>query len=173
MQPSEDNMPGEMVPLHGGKSAESTDLGVADVHATSAFTARRDQIEHEDNLIGMRINWLVAAETFLFVVYAILVNGESFSHRLSGGKINPVYSPDARHLFDLIPWLGIALVLCVVVSVTAAIYAIAKLQSRAPRPPKDFPPLASSRLTHITGFFSAAGVPVVLLGAWSFILATR
>ena len=69
MQPSEDNMPGEMVPLHGGKSAESTDLGVADAHATSAFTARRDQIEHEDNLIGMRINWLVAAETFLFVAY--------------------------------------------------------------------------------------------------------
>ena len=34
----------------------------------------RSQIEHEDNLVGQRLSWFVAAESFLFTAYAITVS---------------------------------------------------------------------------------------------------
>ena len=163
----QDKMPLEIA------SVEVTEREPEDAHAARAFAARRDQIEHEDNLIGMRVNWLVAAETFLFVAYAIVVNGRSFSNRLAVRKQNPDYSVEARHLYDLVPWLGVGLVLCVAISVTAAIYANFNLQRKCPPVPKDFPPLASSRRTHFAGYFGAGGIPVVVLLAWLFILITR
>ena len=126
MLPRKDRTPGVTKPVSEGKSVEATEPSAKDAHAERAFTARRDQIEHEDNLIGMRVNWLVAAETFLFVGYAILVNGSSYD-RFSAGKNNPLYTVEAHSLYELIPWLGIGLVLCVDVSVGAAIYAIARL----------------------------------------------
>ena len=32
----------------------------------------RGQIEHEDNLIGTRLNWFMASQSFLFSAYAIV-----------------------------------------------------------------------------------------------------
>lgn len=156
-------------PVEGGISPKGLQR---DAHAARSFTARRDQIEHEDDLIGMRVNWLVAAETFLFVAYAILVNGSSYA-LTEGGRRNSSYSTAAHSLYELIPWLGVGLVVCVAISISAAIYASAKLKKGSPPPPKDFPPLTSSRMTHITGFSGAAGVPAVLLAAWLFVLTTR
>jgi hypothetical protein len=137
--------------------------GIANEPDAAVFQAHRDQIEHEDDLIGIRVSWLVAAETFLFVAYAILVNGSQYK----------APGTNANELFELIPWLGVGLVVCVVISVASAMWAINRLQRNCPTHPTGFPRLTSSKWAHVTGFFGALGIPVVLLSAWLFVLTSR
>jgi len=127
------------------------------------LVAYRGRIEHEDNLMGMRVSWLVAAESFLFVAYAILVNGDA-------GRAN---NADAHRVYEVIPWLGVALVLCVAASLVAAVRAIYRLSMDAPPRPEVWPPIRSSGWVYVVGLSGALGVPLVVLGAWVFILAAR
>jgi hypothetical protein len=75
--------------------------------------AYRRQIEHEDNLIGHRISWLVASESFLFAAFALVIT--SANDLDSRGAVG---ARDA--LLYVVPSLGLALAVIVVSAVGAA-----------------------------------------------------
>src|SRR5262245_52171173 len=80
----------------------------------------RSQIEHEDNLLGTRVNWFVAAQSFLFTAYAIVVSN------LTGNK-TPWVNSQQRLLFTLIPLVAIYVCVLIEFGAVAAIFAMRRL----------------------------------------------
>jgi hypothetical protein len=81
----------------------------------------RSQIEHEDNLINQRLSWFVAAQSFLFSAYAILLNAPSQVRRQS-------FATQQEILFFLIPLVAIGVSILIYVTVIAAMLAMANLR---------------------------------------------
>jgi len=73
------------------------------------------QINHEDELIGVRVSWLVISQSFLFGTFAALVGMQGVVGREAGAVML---------LLNLIPLVGMLLPVLVLVAVGAATYAI-------------------------------------------------
>ncbi len=73
------------------------------------------QINHEDDLIGVRVSWLVISQSFLFGTFVALVGQK--------GMVGPEAGA-VRLLLTLIPLVGMLLPVLVLVAVGAATYAI-------------------------------------------------
>src|SRR5436190_435401 len=111
----------------------------------------RAQIEHEDNLINQRLSWFVAAQSFLFTAYAILLNAPS-PMRVEK------FVTQQDILFPLIPVVAIGMSLLIYTTIFAAMRAMANLrrlleshlneQERAVFPPVG--PVSGSVAAHTT-----------------------
>lgn len=71
-------------------------------------------LEHEDELIGIRLGWLIAAEAFLFVAYAAALT-------VSEKPGRPRFVAAADRLVTWLPIFGLVLAVLVYVSILAAI----------------------------------------------------
>jgi hypothetical protein len=81
----------------------------------------RSQIEHEDNLINQRLSWFVAAQTFLFSAYAILLNAPP--------QVRPEgFATQQEILFFLIPLVAIGVSILIYITVIAAMLTTANLR---------------------------------------------
>jgi hypothetical protein len=91
-------------PVTLGDVPQDSELPNAVLHAEDVciYDAYRRQLEHEDNLIGHRINWLLAAESFLFVGYEGALSFHKIT-TLSGA------AGSAHLTIYVLPALGIAL----------------------------------------------------------------
>jgi hypothetical protein len=91
----------------------------------------RSQIEHEDNLVGQRLSWFVAAQSFLFTAYAITVSNIRPDNHPSPSRIQ-------QSMLIVVPL--VALLTCLLLSITiiAGLVAIANLRrlfdSHVPQP---------------------------------------
>jgi hypothetical protein len=125
--------------------------------ALERYKAYRAQIEHEDQLMGIRIGWLIGSEAFLFAAYANVAS--------AGGSWGT-----ASRLLDILPKLGIAIAVLISFAIVAAIIAIQRLRRSCP--PDDvlralkLPPMISGKLTHRIGLIPACLLPIVLCLAW-------
>ena len=81
----------------------------------------RGQIEHEDNLIGTRLNWFTASQSFLFSAYAIVTSSLT-------GKNAQWVNEQQRLLFSIIPIIAIFVCILIFVSCTGAILAMRRLR---------------------------------------------
>ncbi len=64
-------------------------------NAAEAYVAYRKQIEHEDDLIGLRIGWFIAAEGLLFAAYGVVFRLRP-SHSEVPYQSTVAYSPSFR-----------------------------------------------------------------------------
>lgn len=134
------------------------------------YSIVRGQIEHEDNLIGQRLSWFVAAQAFLFTAYAITVSN-------SGPNHVPLIIERMRLLLWLIPTTSILTCVLIYVTIIAGIMAIGDLR-RLYQKHADFeavaglPPVMGFRQTQIMGQAAPMVVPLVFFTVW-VILLTR
>ena len=126
------------------------------------------QMRHEDELIGLRMSWLVISQSFLFGTFATLVGLKS----LVGTAADAV-----RLLLILIPAVGVFLPVLVLVAVGAATYAIAQWRAEHDRicnMPEakhlDWPSLKHSRLVTVLGHSLPIAAAIGFLLAWLVIL---
>ena len=82
------------------------------------------QLRHEDDLIGLRMSWLVISQSFLFGTFATLVGLQSVV-----GKAADAVSL----LLVLIPTVGVFVPVLVLVSVGAAAYAMSQWRAEHDR----------------------------------------
>jgi hypothetical protein len=128
----------------------------------------RGNVEHEDQLMGTRVGWLIASEAFLFVAYANVGRPDT------EGK--------AENLRSVLPVLGVAIALLVFGAMVAAVRAIRELDRQARELdrkereldhqardlfPIGLPPVVGKPGTHRLGLYTTLTLPVVLIVAWA------
>jgi hypothetical protein len=132
----------------------------------------RRKIEHEDMLIVERVSWLLTSEAFLFVAYIIL---------FTVPRERLFLSPHLKELFLFIPIVALVCDVVASMSIGAAISAYYTAT-------KDFEVyddafrtahpewgcrenLTPNRTTRKLGKTAAVSVPLILFGAWGWLLA--
>jgi len=116
--------------------------------AVVVYRAYREQIEHEDDLIGLRIGWFIAAEALLFATYGVVLAVQQ------AGAIRGTVPIDHR-VFTMVPILGMTMAVLVGAGVAAAMHHIALLWLRYDREPR---PCSRS---HATGTHACVlGIPL-------------
>src|SRR5207248_6764479 len=128
----------------------------------------RAQIEHEDNLINQRLSWFVAAQSFLFTAYAILLNAPS-PMRVEK------FVTQQDILFPLIPVVAIGMSLLIYTTIFAAMRAMANLRRLLEshlneRERAVLPPVQGYRLTLLLGQAAPILIPFVFMLSWIVLL---
>ncbi len=126
------------------------------------------QLRHEDDLIGLRMSWLVISQSFLFGTFATLVGLRS----VAGTAADAV-----RLLLLLIPSVGVFVPVLVLVSVGAATYAMSQWRAERDRicnlpeaQHLDWPSLKRWKLVTVLGNSLPITASVGFLLAWLVIL---
>ena len=126
------------------------------------------EIRHEDDLVGVRISWLVISQSFLFGAFVALV-GQT-------GVVSPAAGA-VRLLTILIPLVGVLLPMLVLVAVGAATYATSQWRAERDRiceipeaKQLDWPRLKYRGLVTVLGQLLPFAVSVGFALAWIVIL---
>jgi hypothetical protein len=129
------------------------------------YALLRQQIEHEDSLMTQRLSWLVAAQSFLFTAYAIVLNG-------AGPTVSQMQARHQGYLLASIPAVAIAANVLIYVSVLAGVMAMRHLRERwsAVAVASGLPPLQGSALTRGMGLAPPMLLPLVFLSVWIFLV---
>lgn len=137
-----------------GASVASSSTSVAG-EALVRYKAIRGNVEHEDQLMGTRVGWLIASEAFLFAAYANV------------GRPHTVVGK-AENLRWVLPALGGVIALLVLGAVLAAMWAIRDLDRQARELfPLGLPPVVGKPGTYRLGLYTTLGLPVALIVAWA------
>ncbi|MEL6766091.1 MAG: hypothetical protein AAFP17_02830 [Pseudomonadota bacterium] len=123
----------------------------------------RSELQFELGLINARVNWLVTSQAFLFVPLTLGAEGGG----IAGSTLYPV-----------IPLLGVAICLLVLVSVVAAAWRAHQWRAKARQggytgegeEGRFSIVLPHTPLIPLMGHIGGVGVPVVLVLAWTLIL---
>jgi len=132
------------------------------------YSIIRGQIEHEDNLLGQRLSWLVGAQSFLFTAYAITVSNSGPNHAS--------WVTDRMHLLlTLIPVTAVTTCLLIYITVIAGLIAIADLRRlyrsyTGHSATIGLPPVQGYRRTQLLGQAAPLFVPIVFVVGWSIVL---
>lgn len=138
------------------------------VSAEQYYGLIREQIEHEDELISQRLSWLVAAQSFLFTAYAIVI--------ANAGAPRPQWASDQmRRLAVAIPLVAILTCTLIHTAIIAGLIAIRNLhrlyRSFFGAPGKvGLPPIQGYRRTLVLGQAAPVIIPVVFLTVWMVLL---
>lgn len=129
------------------------------------YSLIRSQIEHEDNLIGQRLSWFVASQSFFFTAYAIVVSN------LKPGL--PTH-PQQFLLYRIIPMAGVAtcaLLYCTTLGGHFAIRNLSRLYKRESEGhPSGLPPVHGLRRTQFLGESAPLFLPPIFLFLWLVLL---
>jgi hypothetical protein len=135
------------------------------VSAMEAYSLVRQQIEHEDELVNQRVNWLLFSQAFFFGTFATI---------LTTGTV-PI---DQSLMIDLIATTGIVLCICAFSSILAAMESHGRL-TKFWRDSEDrigFPQIsgvtkqANISLLKSNGSIFAGGIPLLITLLWLLVL---
>ncbi|HXC97731.1 MAG TPA: hypothetical protein VN048_00210 [Verrucomicrobiae bacterium] len=122
--------------------------------------ALRRRIEHEDNLVNQRLSWLVASQAFMLTAFAISLNAPLNS-------LTPAYAAANRTMVLLLPYLSVACILILWLTLAGAIWSMKLLrgQAAAIALPNDIP-VQSPPAIRSLGLAAPIGIPIVFLLLW-------
>jgi len=129
----------------------------------STYKAVRDEIAHEDNLTGTRLNWFIASQAFLLSALAI-------AH---SSKENFWPNPRNDYYFPLVPLLAIAsciLILLGIISGALAIRRWRRVLDQMIRQDSTLPAIGRDGVIMRLGWSAPLLLPVIFLIAWSYLL---
>jgi len=129
----------------------------------SAYKAIRDEIAHEDNLTGTRLNWFIASQAFLLSALAIAHTNKD---QRPPGPGNDFY-------FPLVPLLAIAsciLILLGIIGGAVAIRRWRRLLNQMIRQDPSLPAIGHDGWIMRFGWSAPLLLPIVFLVAWSYVL---
>jgi len=127
----------------------------------------RSHIEHEDDLVTQRLNWLMASQSFLFTAYAITTN-----------------APDSvrtdhlhRLLLGMIPLIAACTAVLVFLTVMAGHIAMRHLHGwlrrhMAAQEIAGLPPVQGSANTRVLGMTAPILLPPIFLAVWVYLMVT-
>ncbi|HXW81381.1 MAG TPA: hypothetical protein VEJ84_17900 [Acidimicrobiales bacterium] len=132
----------------------------------------RAQIEHEDDLIGVRMGWFLAAESLLFAAYGVVL---AVQHK---GAIKGTVAID-HHVFTIVPIIGMLMAVFVGLGVGAALHQIEslwteysgspKVSNLTQRKPSGYPLLRSPNPVGLLGALPSISLPPIILLSWAFV----
>ena len=130
----------------------------------------RSQIEHEDNLVGQRLSWFVAAQSFLFTAYAITVSNIR-------PEINGPPSKIQQPMLIVVPLVALLTSLLLSITIIAGLVAIANLRrlfdSHVAKPAQhQLPPIQGYRDTRVFGQAGPILLPFIFAAAWIYLIVT-
>jgi hypothetical protein len=129
----------------------------------AAYKAIRDEIAHEDNLAGTRLNWFIGSQAFLLSALAI---AHTTKDTTVPGLHNDFY-------FPLIPLLAITsciLIFLTIVSGALAIRRWHRLLNQMVRKDPTLPAIGRDDWIMRLGWSAPLMLPLVFLAAWSYVL---
>lgn len=134
------------------------------VHAAQ-YALLRQQVEHEDNLMTQRLSWLVAAQSFMFTAYAIVLNAPEHAATL-------MHARQQGYLIAVIPSVAIATNALIYISVLAGVLAMRALRSQwgLVSEAGAISTIQGSALTRRMGLAPPILLPLVFLGVWIFLI---
>ncbi len=148
-----------------GRSRGRRTEGSTPVEDDERYALFRAQIEHEDDLLGVRVGWLIASEAFLFAAYAAALVVPSVQH------VDARFTAAARQLFTLLPALGIVISLLVLSSIVGGVVAAHVLDKKHGHVPEHLlPRLTGPCSTHLLGLASPLVIPLAIVIAWGSLL---
>lgn len=130
----------------------------------AAYKAVRDEIAHEDNLAGTRLNWFFASQAFLLSAVAIA--------HVSRDASPPCAAND--FFFPIVPILAIAnciLILLGIIGGGIALRRWRRLLSHMIRQDPSLPAIGRDGYILRFGWAAPLLLPIVFLLAWSYLLA--
>ena len=130
----------------------------------AAYKAIRDEIAHEDNLMGTRFNWFISAQAFLLTALAIAhVNGTA----------NFMPNPGNDFYFPLIPLLAISSCLLILLGILGGAVAIqrwrAALRVMLLQDPT-LPAIGRDSWIMRCGWIGPVVLPLIFCAAWGWLL---
>jgi len=140
-------------------------------HASQIYNVYRVQIEHEDELIGLRVGWFVAAEAFLFAAYGVVLAVQKDS--VIRGTI-----PVDKRVLTMVPLIGIVMAAIVGAAIGAAMHQMERLNQdyngcEGGHPdqtlPSGYPPLRASDRVVTLGHLPAAFLAPIVIVAWFYV----
>jgi hypothetical protein len=129
----------------------------------SSYKAIRDEIAHEDNLAGTRLNWFFASQAFLLSALAIAHTSKE------------QFAPNPRNdfYFPLVPVLGIASCVLIFLGIVGGAVAIRRwrrLLDQMIRQDPALPAIGRDGWIMRFGWSAPLLLPVIFLGAWGYLL---
>jgi hypothetical protein len=128
-------------------------------------------MDHEDDLITSRLNWLITSQSFLFAAYAALFR--------SGGA-QQVVAAEVPLLVRLIPLIGMLSGILIYTAIIAGVVALmhnrkllrTHLRAVLSRD-RDFPAVPGRRPMAWLALIAPVFLPLVLVGAWITLLLQK
>jgi hypothetical protein len=128
------------------------------------FALLQARLSHEDDLVNQRVSWLVNSQSFLLTAYAITLNG------LAADASKPLAIVQ-RKLLDMLPVVGVACVVLVLVALVGGLCAISELRRFAATTyAKNRLFLISKPTPQFLGVSAPVLIPLVFLVIWSVVL---
>jgi hypothetical protein len=129
----------------------------------------RGQIEHEDNLIGQRLSWFVAAQSFYFTAYAIVMSN------LKPQDHGPWVSSQMRLILLVLPVIAMVTSLLIYAAIIAGLIAMGRLRDLYDdyanhEHAVGLPPVQGYRRTQVLGQAAPMFLPGVFVVVWLALL---
>ena len=123
----------------------------------------RDEIVHEDGLIGQRLGWFLASQAFLLAALATANGGE---------RRMPAWS--TNYFFPLIPLVAILSCLLIFAGLLAGVATLQRWRRLMKTPEYSdilqFPRVARDAWIIRLGWAAPVALPVIFLFAWVYVL---
>jgi hypothetical protein len=128
----------------------------------------RGRMDHEDDLITSRLNWLITSQSFLFAAYAALFRSGG-AQQVAGAEV-----PLLVHLIPLIGMLSGTLIYTAIIAGVAALRHNRKLlRKHLTEVDAEFPKVQGHRLMFLLALIAPVSLPLVLVGAWITLLLQK
>ena len=126
----------------------------------------RQRLEHEDNLINQRLSWLVGSQSFLITAFAISLNAPKEFYNNSYIRVH-------ERLLHLLPFVSIASIVVLMITLWGAIRALTSLRKSAERftAAEDLP-IFSPHSVRFMGLSAALVIPLLFLSLWAVLWYT-
>jgi hypothetical protein len=135
--------------------------------SASEYEFLRNEIRHEDGLMGQRITWLVSSQSFLLTGFAILLNGPSQAR-------SPIYDHLREVLVTLMPIAGLAVCAVCLLAILGGLIHMGRVRKLAGRHhPNHFPEVQGSVLTRALGLSGPTLIPMIFIGVWITLLVKQ
>ena len=126
------------------------------------YQTLRNEVKHEDDLIGQRVNWFTASQAFLLVSLAIAHKGET-----------AMPTPANNHLFPLVPIVALSASVFIFVGVIAGISALAQWRGRLKQLTQEhtwLPRLIQDWWIVPAAWSAPIALPLLFIGAWAYLV---
>jgi hypothetical protein len=156
---------------HAGDTSSMADHG--ELTRAQHYDRIRNQIEHEDQQVNLRVIWQLIAQAFFFSAYTALL-------AITGQPKNHMFDGQQSLLLWLIPVIGLLAGLFTSIGIFSSLGNIEHLRglyegySHDGKPEDEsarlFPPIQGPERFRKLGKISPIGLPVLLTVAWIIIL---
>ena len=142
-----------------------------DLSRAELYDRLRSQIQHEDNVINIRVVWQLLAQSFFFSTYATLLNAK-------GEAKNVLFEQQQELLLWAVPIAALIAGILASMSIFSSLYTIEYLATiyhghtnEKDQSTKTFPSLRGPEKVRVWALIPPIGLPILFILIWTIILS--